>query len=108
MADTSARFRLDGLEPPLFSRPIIEHGSDAVSLAVSDGEGGGPIYLVIDDRPDLPELRGAGAGENKPVNKIGNRRAHGVDVKLPDYKSGGLRVWSGRAVIRNIWDVFFG
>ena len=75
-----------------------------------------PVLNHIRNKKGIPReseihavgIRGAGAGENKPVNKIGNRRAHGVDVKLPDHKSGGLRVWSGRAVIRNTWDVFFG
>lgn len=79
-----------------------------MSSTISDSEGGGPIYLVIDDRPDLPELGGSRTGKHKPIDEIGDRRTHGMDVELPDHKSGGLRVWPGRAVIRNIWDVFFG
>ena len=108
MSDRPVRSNLNSLESSSFGSPIVEGGSNTVSLAVSDGEGGGPIYLVIDDRPDLSELGSARTDEHEPINEIGDRRTHGVYIKPTDDKSCGLRVWSGYAVVRPIWDVFWG
>ena len=79
-----------------------------MSLAVSYGEGEGPIYLVIDDGPDLPELGSGRPDKHKPVNKTGDQRTHGVYIKPTDDKSCGLRVRPGYAVVRPLWDVFWG
>lgn len=85
---------------------IPEGASSPVSIGIAHGALG-PSNSIALDGPNLGEECLSSVGQ-VPLFKYTGAVTHGMDKKLTDNKGRSLRVWPGKTVAHNLWDIFFG